>query len=519
MRANSRGFLLGLILGAGGTLAVTALVGAPGGDEARPGVARETAATATDAAPRAEGLRTEDRPAAGRRGGAARSRVVPGPDPSGTSPGAAPAHGEIDEIHETLDLRLGAFAEDEAERAWLGPALRAPSSYRAAVARADTDGRSAKRDDPSALLASSDGGEALIGLVLAARSGRIDLLLDAARVQGDAADGAFERAAVEALIDSAAADARTQDAVRSAWRLGSTTMRATIADALAASDQPSTAILAREFLRERTPPEVQKPLVAAALRGTDAATLLREAADAQSALGVGVSLRHGRGWADPYMTGDGARRADEICDALLPWLRGPGDEALKIAAATFFPEAQRWRRFGDLLADRAVPASVRVATMRHGLSFAESLTEFEGGIAGLLADPGAAPDDIILALASIGDSARTMPSIRAVVERLAVSASDAWVREAARLALQRAEPGDGRSLRIARATYGTANASIDVTAEIRALCVGGRLSVVASNQIASDPDAGRPKTLTVEYVAGGRTFTASVAEGGTLSIP
>ncbi len=47
MRANGRGFLLGLILGIGGTLAVTAVIGAPAGSDAmRLPMSRETPAAA-----------------------------------------------------------------------------------------------------------------------------------------------------------------------------------------------------------------------------------------------------------------------------------------------------------------------------------------------------------------------------------------------------------------------------------------------------------------------------------------
>jgi hypothetical protein len=77
----------------------------------------------------------------------------------------------------------------------------------------------------------------------------------------------------------------------------------------------------------------------------------------------------------------------------------------------------------------------------------------------------------------------------------------------------------GGGLTIERAVYGTANASVDVTDELRAAVKRGRLEVAASNEIKGDPDCGTVKTLTIRYQAWGVVVEKEFIEGETVSLP
>ena len=80
-------------------------------------------------------------------------------------------------------------------------------------------------------------------------------------------------------------------------------------------------------------------------------------------------------------------------------------------------------------------------------------------------------------------------------------------------------PGGG-NLHIVRAYYGLNNQTNDVTARLRRMVRGGSLTVrVTNGNLGGDPAVGRDKVLTVIYRYYGREQTATVKEGGTLSIP
>jgi hypothetical protein len=111
------------------------------------------------------------------------------------------------------------------------------------------------------------------------------------------------------------------------------------------------------------------------------------------------------------------------------------------------------------------------------------------------------------------------PGVASALWRLADDHADPRVREAAREQLQSLEPADAGDLAVHRATYGTRGRTVDVTAVLRRRLVRGRLSLVASNDLAGDPHEGVPKVLVVEYSWRGARNTRTVGEGGRLVLP
>lgn len=74
-------------------------------------------------------------------------------------------------------------------------------------------------------------------------------------------------------------------------------------------------------------------------------------------------------------------------------------------------------------------------------------------------------------------------------------------------------------LRIIQANYGTPSNSIDVTQRLNELIQNGRLTTVASNELAGDPDVGVAKTLEVKYEHNGITITKKYSENEPVDLP
>ncbi|MBT9457726.1 MAG: hypothetical protein IV097_14005 [Burkholderiaceae bacterium] len=75
-------------------------------------------------------------------------------------------------------------------------------------------------------------------------------------------------------------------------------------------------------------------------------------------------------------------------------------------------------------------------------------------------------------------------------------------------------------LEILSASYGTGGRSIDVTARLRSLVRNDRLEVKVDNRMAgSDPAPNRPKSLSVSYSVGGRSYQTRIDENDHLRIP
>ncbi|HEX7618471.1 MAG TPA: hypothetical protein VF480_07115 [Verrucomicrobiae bacterium] len=96
----------------------------------------------------------------------------------------------------------------------------------------------------------------------------------------------------------------------------------------------------------------------------------------------------------------------------------------------------------------------------------------------------------------------------------------AKARRASRLA-SRKTPGaaNGAPLEILEADYGTDRTNMDVSAELSDRIRGGSLKIIASNQLAGDPDFGHVKSLTVIYRFGGAIQTNQFREGDVVILP
>lgn len=77
-----------------------------------------------------------------------------------------------------------------------------------------------------------------------------------------------------------------------------------------------------------------------------------------------------------------------------------------------------------------------------------------------------------------------------------------------------------RELMILSAKYGSGARSVDVTEFVRRKVVAGKLSMHATNaSLGGDPVLGVRKALEVVYSYAGKTYTKTIREGETLSLP
>src|SRR5205085_2704907 len=92
-------------------------------------------------------------------------------------------------------------------------------------------------------------------------------------------------------------------------------------------------------------------------------------------------------------------------------------------------------------------------------------------------------------------------------------------RENQQVSLQVYSASQG-SLRITRASYGSGNRAMDVTARLNSQIQGDQLNVQVNNQtMGGDPSPNQAKSLTVQYVLNGRRDQVVINEGDTLRLP
>jgi len=74
-------------------------------------------------------------------------------------------------------------------------------------------------------------------------------------------------------------------------------------------------------------------------------------------------------------------------------------------------------------------------------------------------------------------------------------------------------------LEILSAVYGTDNAHVDITEDLKNRIRDDSLKTVVNNNIKGDPEFGQVKNLTIEYRYGGVTFTNQFREGALVVLP
>jgi hypothetical protein len=116
---------------------------------------------------------------------------------------------------------------------------------------------------------------------------------------------------------------------------------------------------------------------------------------------------------------------------------------------------------------------------------------------------------------------REIESLRADTRATSNALQEAHqARRAGRMA-SRNNPGaaNGAPLEILEADYGSDRTNMDVSAELSDRIRGGSLKIIASNQMAGDPDFGHVKSLTVVYRFGGAIQTNQFREGDFVILP
>jgi len=173
--------------------------------------------------------------------------------------------------------------------------------------------------------------------------------------------------------------------------------------------------------------------------------------------------------------------------------------------------------------------------LRRQLSKIAELTAENGRLSNLLAQANAsgphtnaAPDERLEELARLRSEVEAFHQQTSAIESLrsdtvatrAALDEAAKARRASRLA-SRPNPGAAKDapFEILEARYGTDLTNMDVVAELNDRIRGGSLKIIASNQLAGDPDFGHVKSLTVVYRFGGAIQTNQFREGDVVILP
>ncbi len=114
---------------------------------------------------------------------------------------------------------------------------------------------------------------------------------------------------------------------------------------------------------------------------------------------------------------------------------------------------------------------------------------------------------------------RQSDRLKRLVEQMAETHADPWVREAAHRRLATLDADAGATLVVRSALYGARGKIVDVTKVLRRLVEGGSLRARATNELAGDPLPGITKDLIIEYEIAGRRFVRTIREGLPVRLP
>lgn len=215
------------------------------------------------------------------------------------------------------------------------------------------------------------------------------------------------------------------------------------------------------------------------------------------------------------------RLLDRLPDAVRPLLGAP---EMTIRAGETFPlvaAAGHAAFLRGVAVATNLPTSVRLAAVDAAANAPACAAGLPSLLAAALSDAQSPVEFLRAVLVRAPREARADGGVKAAIEALATHHPNAWLREEARAALQASPPPatEPGSLRIVSGVYGKDGSTVDVTAALRAMVVGGRLVVEAGNALAGDPLVGTVKDLAVTYEWRGQRRTRTIREYETLTLP
>jgi hypothetical protein len=431
--------------------------------------------------------------------------------PEGAAAPVPPASGVAVEVAAEMTV-----SEEEVPDPVNPAATQGLARARAAADEAVAAGRSASDAVLDSLVRSADDGdrETAIGLALAADPPRIDRLLQIAR---DAAVGGSLRAtALYAAVEAAEGDADVGAAVADLAADRDVVVRRTAIELF-----PRIGVRGAErailLLRSGDyPDELLAPLANAVAMSEKALDFLLGRSEPDAAFAVITAL----GETEPADAATRAALLARLPDVVRPLLGTPemllhAEEAFGACASAGHAAFLR-----SVAVAASLPTSIRLAAVDAAANDDACADGLPSLVSAVLAD-GRNPVELLRAvLARVPPELVADDAVRSSITALAESHANAWLREEARAKLQSvpASSEDG-ALRIVSATYGKDGSTIEVTAALRAMVVGGRLVVEAGNDLAGDPLVGVVKDLAVVYVWKGERRTRTIHEYEVLTLP
>lgn len=395
-------------------------------------------------------------------------------------------------------------------------AVQGLARARAAAEALAAEGRAASPSDIDEMLGSSDDTtrETAIGLASRAEPPLLDRLLRTAR--DETAPGSLRMTALLAAVEAAPEDASVVAALIELTSDRNVDVRRTAVSLLERTGARG-ADRAVQMLRDG---DYAGDLLASLARTVAASDRALTFLLSQPAPEAAFAVLSAIGSTQPADEAVRARLVARLPDAVRPLLTLP---EMPLHAGDVFMVLARAGHSSFLRAvavTPTLPTAVRLAAVDAAVSAGECADGRPSLLAATLAD-GRSPVELLRAvLERVPAEDVADGGVKASIRALAADHPNLWLREEARAKLQAAPPpGEGGSLRIVSGVYGKDGQTVDVTAALASMVVGGRLVVEAGNALAGDPLVGTVKDLAVVYEWKGERRTRTIHEYETLTLP
>jgi hypothetical protein len=370
--------------------------------------------------------------------------------------------------------------------------------------------------DLDAMLRSSDDTEreAAIGLAARADPPEVARLLAVARDAGT--PGSLRATALLAAANAAPDDARVAAAVIELTSDRNVDVRRAAIGLLpwtgaSGADRAAALLRSGEYAAD-----LLEPLARAVAASSRAAEFLagRPAADAAFA------VLHAIGETQPAEEASRNRLLARLPDVVRPLLDTPdmlahGAEVFGVLASAGHVSFLR-----EVATSPTLPTATRLAAVDAAVAAPACAAGLASLFTSVLADQRSPVELLRAALQRVPALLVADGGVKAVIVALAQDHPNAWLREDARAKLQASPPpAEAGGLTIVSGIYGMDGKTVDVTAALASMIVGGRLVVEAGNHLAGDPLVGIVKELTVTYVWKGERRTRTISEYETLTLP
>lgn len=417
-------------------------------------------------------------------------------------------------------LNGGSFTIGSPRRARpAGQRLDAEWSRAVEQERALPRGSESPADRVQRLLTSENGDDVAAGIAAAATA-RPPLREELLRVADDPSQGTYRALALLGIGRAGISDDEAFEVVRRAARDDAVDVRVAAVGALSAFGKRGVD-LAQELLREGGyADEVALRLAQLVEAGGVAIDFLRTSPPPPAAIAVLGAL----GAMGSRTPEERALLARELPPLVRPLLASPALQDDSQTMLALLDAVGAFPLLTEIATRQDLAFSLREAATAMGLHNTNGRAgdDRERSIApavALLRDAATPVKLLRNVIASIPDEAVELGPLLGALVALEASHANAWVRADALELLSATGHAPAGDLRILSAIYGKDGGDVDVADALRAAVAGGRLRVLASNELAGDPIVGVRKILRVEYVHAGRRLVREVWEGAELILP